>query len=643
MELDLDKTATIDILNISHDDVLQLYRGWRRSESQLKDKNKELTTLRKRIEQLQEAHVKFSGQIQALKSVKELTVNLQTQLSALQQENLQLNSENTELKTHVSTMESHVSETVEKSHSTVRETQIDQAILRGRCQELVNATKHQEIKLEDEQAQRLATEKRLETAEALCEDLRQENGQLKQELADMTARVNQCDSELAIASNQLSTLSKEVGCISQTQERLVSSEAEVGVLKGDISRLIHLLEHNKGANGFVSHWKDSGSAGMTFVGLNRKKDKNTAKKAAFGVDDEDDENFNSENFGDGGMEEDEDMISPTEYAHLQRMYGGDPFPMTSSFSEEAEHWAPNDLVFQGLKFVETNMPHISKSVIMEFIATMNKIWMRREKRKILRVKERYEKILGEMQRQRENSKPYREVIAEAAMKRLQSQVKEKRSKNLRGRPKKFHELSREERNYFDVEDEFGDLDADGAAMGLIPSNERKPCMLPQKGTRSHIKALSANKLLVASLESLETIGKQSLATSVNRNQSMRRSVPGSSPRRSGFSPRRYGGRNSPSAYNSTDDDGDRQPSEEYLRGALWLGRNFVSVVEELCSNVESVRLRCLKDIAQASADGDTARTAHRLALLVNSIVTEYTTMVLKVSYKGREMLQVWGL
>jgi hypothetical protein len=483
-------------------------------------------------------------------------------------------------------------------------------------------------------------EKRLETSEALCEKLRNENSQLKQELSDMTARVTQCDSELAIAANQLNTLSKEVSCISQTQERLVSAEAEVGVLKGDISRLIHLLEHNKGAQGFVAHWRDSGNAGMTFVGLGRKKAGAGGKRGGLPGD----ENVNSENLGDLGLgatgdgEDEEGMISASEYAHLQRTYGGDPFPMTGSFSEEAEHWAPTDLVFEGLHFVETNMPHVSKSVIMEFIATMNKIWMRREKRKINRVKERYEKIMTEMQRQRENSKPYREVMAEATMKRLQSQVKEKRSKNLRGRPKKFHELSREERNFFDVEDEYGDLDPDGSALSHMPSHERKPCMLPQKGSRSHIKTLSANKLLVASLESLETIGKQNMATSVNRSQSMRRSVPGGSPRRSGFSPRR-GGYNSPSAYGSTDEDCDRQPSEEYLRGALWLGRNFVSVVEELCSNVEAVRLRCLKDIAQAAADGDKARTCHRLSLLINSIVTEYTSMVLKVSYKGREMLQ----
>ena len=91
------KSEAPDLTNVDYEDVLHLYRGWRKSESALKDKNKELTQLKQRVKQLQDSHTRFRGQIQALESVKELTISLQTQLSTVQQENSQLVHENREL------------------------------------------------------------------------------------------------------------------------------------------------------------------------------------------------------------------------------------------------------------------------------------------------------------------------------------------------------------------------------------------------------------------------------------------------------------------------------------------------------------------------------------------------------------------
>jgi hypothetical protein len=50
-----------DLLNLDYDDVLQLYRGWRKCESALKEKIDELATLRNRNLQLQDSHGKFKG------------------------------------------------------------------------------------------------------------------------------------------------------------------------------------------------------------------------------------------------------------------------------------------------------------------------------------------------------------------------------------------------------------------------------------------------------------------------------------------------------------------------------------------------------------------------------------------------------
>ena len=82
--------SSIDLLNVDYDDVLHLYRGWRRSEGMLRDKNRELNAFRARVKSLQDSHNKFRGQIQALENVKELTISLQSQLSIMEEENQQL-------------------------------------------------------------------------------------------------------------------------------------------------------------------------------------------------------------------------------------------------------------------------------------------------------------------------------------------------------------------------------------------------------------------------------------------------------------------------------------------------------------------------------------------------------------------------
>ena len=65
----MEKKNSIDLLNVDYDDVLQLYRGWRRSEGMLKDKDKELAAMYERVEQLQTQHSKFRGQMAALEGI----------------------------------------------------------------------------------------------------------------------------------------------------------------------------------------------------------------------------------------------------------------------------------------------------------------------------------------------------------------------------------------------------------------------------------------------------------------------------------------------------------------------------------------------------------------------------------------------
>lgn len=210
------------------------------------------------------------------------------------------------------------------------------------------------------------------------------------------------------------------------------------------------------------------------------------------------------------------------------------------------------------------------------------------------------------------------MIAEQELRRLQSVVRDKNEKKLIGRAKKFHELTRDEQHLFDNEDHAGERD-DAAAANHHPL--QRLCM-QDKRDKVEINSLSAEKLLEASLESLEVLGRQQLTANgaVSGSSSSGRDV------------------RSPSAIRTMSMG--QSPSAEYLAGSLWLGRNLVMHSEELYESIARMRLKYLKDVTSASKDTDTTRALHRLTLLAGCCMTETLTLTTDAVQKSRSILQV---
>ena len=323
---------SIDLMNVEYEDVLQLYRGWRKSESALKDKNKELAALKSRITQLQDSHVKFRGQIQSLDSVKELTVTLQNQLSVMEQENRALGEENLELaQLNVRADELLREKETQEENQTkmLREVQMDVATLRGRYEEATRAHKEVEKLAADEQALRLATESRFNSMEDTISALRDENRELREQLDSAAIRMSQCDQEMLHASEQLGSLSKETSTLHAARQELSTKEAELALIKGDISRLLRLMEHSPATRGFLAHWQDSG--GMDFVGIDRETSAISHEHSQHrSFEDTHHGLFNSTAHENTVLNSFE--LNPTEFAHLKRIHGGDPFPITTNLA-----------------------------------------------------------------------------------------------------------------------------------------------------------------------------------------------------------------------------------------------------------------------------------------------------------------------
>ena len=360
---------SIDLMNVDYEDVLHLYRGWRKSESLLKDKDKELASLKQRIKQLQDSHSQFRNQIQALESVKELTINLQAELTNIQQENKQLVNENRELAQLNLQAEALLKEKEqqETDHTKLmKNVQIEFATLKGRYEETLKIQKELEKIATDEQAVRMSLEQRLRQGDQTIESLREENTLLKQKLETANHKLNQCDQELMHASEQLSSISREIIGVNNLKEQLSSAVAENGVLKGDISRLLRLLEYSSATRDFIDQWQLSD--GMNFVGFDRDPSSVTRLTSGNSLD------ITS------GLDLDHDFadetkydITPSEFAQLKRIHGRDPFPMTNSYQEETEYWVPKDAAKLGVNFITAKFPHANPQVIMEFLRSMNKV------------------------------------------------------------------------------------------------------------------------------------------------------------------------------------------------------------------------------------------------------------------------------
>lgn len=353
--------GTIDLLNVDYEDVLHLYRGWRHAEGQLKDKNKELNALRTRVKQLQDSHVKFRGQIQALESVKELTITLKTQLAALEEENKKLAIENStlsEVNNQAEELLIEGEESAKKLSIQMNKTSVEYAELKGRFEHVMGSHSQLEALVSEEQSARLSAESRVKTMEQIVDKLSSENRELKWKVDTAQSKLNQCDKDIAHAAAQLTGLSEEVADMANMRERMAQAETEKDILKGDIVRLLRLLEHYPAGKGFIKQWQDS--EGMSFVGSPVAP--GSGNKDYSAVFDKDDDQR-------------EDSITPQELNHLKRVHEveHDTHILFPTMEEELDHWAPQDSVIRGFEFLSSNIPNAPIGVLQAFIRRMNKV------------------------------------------------------------------------------------------------------------------------------------------------------------------------------------------------------------------------------------------------------------------------------
>lgn len=204
------------------------------------------------------------------------------------------------------------------------------------------------------------------------------------------------------------------------------------------------------------------------------------------------------------------------------------------------------------------------------------------------------------------------MLAERQIRRLQAQHKEDRLKLLTGRAQKA------------IDDKMCDIDdfEDEEELQQLLHGQR------QSQGRLDMTAVSQEKLLVASLNTVESLGqrlKNSSISNLNFNSTWgsmeddpgpRRGRKGASPQQSQF------------------------PGASYLRGAMWIARNWCLLSDEMTGELDIFKNKHLEEISTARSDDNLRRCIQRLMLLAGAAVTEMVTIANKFKLRTDRIAEV---
>lgn len=262
----------IDFDKVDYDDVLHLYRGWRRSDSDLKEKCKQYDILHERTLQLQDSLVKFRAQLLSLESVKDFAIKLQSELNIVHQENTILLKQNDQLNflnVRVGAALENCEISNKANADAVVDSQAESAELRKNYGLTLATQKSLESKLTIERESRISAETSAVSNDKLVTSLRTEIRELTFLAQTNATTVLRYDQDSQHASKLISSLTQDLHDAKIDKNLLSIAESESAVLKGDISRLLRLLHHYPSSEDFSNRWH--ASDGMSFLGMSAPK------------------------------------------------------------------------------------------------------------------------------------------------------------------------------------------------------------------------------------------------------------------------------------------------------------------------------------------------------------------------------------
>ena len=596
--------STIDLQKVTSDDVVHLYRGWRKTENILKDKNDEIIELREKLEQLQTQNSKFRGQLQAVQSIKEITINLQNENSLLQRhnemikiENETIMKENHFLKEKIISVTNQYEEKVSNliNHNT-QSLQLENVSLRAKYDELEQIRQEMKKEIEqcmkDENDTRLDADKKIKINLEIVNLLRDENSSLKNKEI-----LHQRD--ISYASQQLAHLSGEVYAMKNSINRAALVEAENDALKSDMTRLIELMLNYPAATSFIERWEEN--EGLHYI-------------------------------GDDSMNEKE--ITFAEFQQLKQTYIDTANSTTQNkisstfhedFDDENFSWAPRYITSEAIKYFVSHVPHVPKSILLSFLKKMNILWIKRERYKIKKVYAEYETEIKDLKRRLSMAKPYADIMAQKQIRKLSKIIKQERQQLL-------------------------GISSDGGVLkNKMNSNFNNASIKLQRHNNSTLLSKDDIGNILENLEEDEYIPKTGRICEVEKHKAFL--INGKKENKS----QTMGNISAKKLLESFEentlfDEGNnnfnffgkiKSPTVDFLQGAAWLGQNILLMKEDEHDAIDLMRTNYLNESSQIMNDdkNNLANALNRLSLAASSTISESLALAAKNKTKLRNIVE----
>ena len=270
--------------NVDLEEVLKIYRQWKKSEGIIRDKNKEINMLRHRLKEYDETNVQYRGQMQVIQSVKGLAVSYDDQLQSLKDKYSKLENDNRQLLEMNQLMERAINEKINDESIQFEKISVvlkEFKLLSEKYTKLQQKTSENDNIVATAVSAKKSFESQIIMLENKISVLNDENYDLKSKLQINEQKLANCDKELAHASNQLCQLSLDLSNLKQIQinkekdyeeaKRMYPLKRdlnpwELELLHNDITRLLHLIEYFPTSETFLLQWRDSQH--LSYIGTN---------------------------------------------------------------------------------------------------------------------------------------------------------------------------------------------------------------------------------------------------------------------------------------------------------------------------------------------------------------------------------------
>lgn len=231
------KLHSLDLLNIEYDDILHLYRGFRKAEGMLSDKTKELDTLRRSHADVEHSLGNLTDRLRSLESLKDNTGRLESEVYALQTQNEALLRENSELSQISVQAEEVLRERAlndDKMRKRLADLSEELSSLQTNYDNVLKSQHDSSTLLQHDYRDKSTLQQRVQELENEVEHMREENYVLRKKYDKSRRKLEECDIDLREASERLVELAGEVSGFVSEERHAHASRTENHLLRTDI-------------------------------------------------------------------------------------------------------------------------------------------------------------------------------------------------------------------------------------------------------------------------------------------------------------------------------------------------------------------------------------------------------------------------